>query len=432
MEKKKHFLGSDKYYMEETAYIMYQIKQQNIRPTDGLKGLLECSYDIQNSLPTNAIKHFEYLIEILCRIKDSAPYAFKGATANPSQMKHIASIVIERAVHSNQDDDCIFTILEVLANSVYSLTDSSIKIKWDLDNLEKSSLGDNFTTSIIGKALDGMINLGLTAIFEGANVVKNATKRLNSKFSDDEQNQIAQEIKNNYKTKDQIISYLQFYNKCIGFLDDGGQKNMVDAKTIDMIFVQGGTFMMGNNQITLNSFSIGKYLITQSQWQAVMGGGHPAIFGGEITSGDHPKVNVAWDSAYLGDNVQQFLKELNKQTGKKYRLPTSAEWEYVARGGEKSRNYKYSGSNNIDDVAWYNANSNRKTQPVGTKLPNELGVYDMSGNVYEWCQDKEGSKRVSRGGSWSSGVEHCCVTDRSGSAVGDRMYTSRGFRVVLS
>lgn len=135
-----------------------------------------------------------------------------------------------------------------------------------------------------------------------------------------------------------------------------------------------------------------------------------------------PVEKVSWN------DVQEFITKLNQKTGANFRLPTEAEWEYAARGGNKSRGYKYSGSNNIGDVAWYIDNSGSKTHQVGTKAPNELGIYDMSGNVWEWCQDwygsyssgsqtnptgsSSGSYRVIRGGSWRNNARGCRVSNR--------------------
>ena len=143
--------------------------------------------------------------------------------------------------------------------------------------------------------------------------------------------------------------------------------------------------------------------------------------------------------------MSRVYKKLNAITGKTFRLPTEAEWEYAARGGSKSKDYKYSGSNNIDDVAWYDGNSSYKTHEVGTKAPNELGLYDMSGNVWEWCSDwygeyssstqtnptgpTSGSYRVLRGGSWDSYAEFCRVSYRSSYTPADR-YSYNGLRLV--
>jgi len=213
---------------------------------------------------------------------------------------------------------------------------------------------------------------------------------------------------------------------------------------IEMVFVQGGTFQMGQeevafpvHQVTLSSYYIGKYAVTQEQWVAVMGN-NPSVF----QNGDnYPVENVSWDE------VQIFISNLNAQTGKKYRLPTEAEWEYAARGGNQSQGYIYSGSNNIDDVAWYRENSNESTHPVGVKAPNELGLYDMSGNVWEWCSDwlgkypstevsnpkgaSKGSRRIYRGCGWGMDASYCRVFYRS-SNTPDFRKQSVGFRLALS
>ena len=200
----------------------------------------------------------------------------------------------------------------------------------------------------------------------------------------------------------------------------------------EMAYVAGGTFKMGCDDtrdancnddekpvhtVTVSSFNIGRTEVTQAQWRAVMGSDPPEL---KFKGCDQcPVEKVSWN------DIQEFLKKLNAQSGKSYRLPTEAEWEYAARGGNKSNGYKYSGSNTIDDVAWYDGNSGSKTHPVKTKKGNELGIYDMSGNVWEWCQDTWHSdytgaptngrawvssgetRRVLRGGSWSSFAYYC-------------------------
>ena len=252
----------------------------------------------------------------------------------------------------------------------------------------------------------------------------------------------------------------------------------------EMVFVQGGTFTMGateeqgtsdpnddeypTHQVTLSDFYIGKYEVTQQLWEYVMkysgkcaDGSTMSAYDSDVWLGDNPSskygvgdfypaYNVSWE-----DIVDIFLPRLNKITGGNFRLPTEAEWEYAARGGNMSQGYKYSGSNTIDDVAWYSDNvydvgeSNRVygTHPVGTKSPNELGIYDMTGNEREWCSDwygsysssaqsnptgpSSGSLRVKRGGSWYDNAKYCRVAYRSGSTPNSRG-DLLGFRLVCS
>ena len=224
-----------------------------------------------------------------------------------------------------------------------------------------------------------------------------------------------------------------------------------DGISIDMVRVEAGTFTMGatvemmytlddekpTHRVTLtNDYYMGKYEVTQALWQAVMGN-NPSEFKG----GNLPVENVSWN------DCQEFISKLNRITGKTFRLPTEAEWEYAAHGGKKSRGYQYSGSNNLSDVAWCTDNSGNKTHTVGTKQPNELGIYDMSGNVWEWCQDRYGKyssssqvnptgansgfRRVYRGGSWRGAVRYCRSSYRGGDTPGSRD-NFRGVRLVLS
>ena len=221
--------------------------------------------------------------------------------------------------------------------------------------------------------------------------------------------------------------------------------------SIDMVRVEAGTFTMGataemkntedsekpTHRVTLtNDYYIGKYEVTQALWQAVMGD-DPSYFKGD----NLPVEAVTWD------DCQEFIGKLNRITGKTFRLPTEAEWEYAARGGNKSRGYQYSGSNNPSNVAWYDDNSGDKTHAVGTKQPNELGIYDMSGNVWEWCQDwyetyssssqvnptgaNSGSCRVVRGVSWYNNARNCRLSLR-GSNTPDFRSSNLGLRLVLS
>ena len=206
----------------------------------------------------------------------------------------------------------------------------------------------------------------------------------------------------------------------------------VNDVTFQMVYVEGGTFTMGataeqgddaNNDekpahsVTLNGYYIGQTEVTQALWNAVMRN-NPSEYKGD----DLPVENVSWD------DCQMFVRSLNYVTGRTFRLPTEAEWEYAARGGSKSRGYKYSGSDNLDSVAWHFDNFYTKTNAVAAKAPNELGLYDMSGNVCEWCWDLygdysssaqynpmgslSGDRRVIRGGGWISLVTECRVSDR--------------------
>ena len=214
-----------------------------------------------------------------------------------------------------------------------------------------------------------------------------------------------------------------------------------------LLLVEGGTFQMGSNygnneekpvhRITVNNFYIGKYEVTQKEWITLMES-NPSHFKGD----NLPVENISWN------DIQEYLKRLNIQTGKKYRLPTEAEWEYAARGGYKSNTYTYSGSNNLEEVAWSYANTGDKTNKVGTKKPNEIGIYDMSGNVWEWCNDwydenyyknspnnnpkgpTRGSERVLRGGSCNNGALLCRLSYRYKGSPAER-HSNVGFRLAL-
>ena len=219
------------------------------------------------------------------------------------------------------------------------------------------------------------------------------------------------------------------------------QKERIIQNLINnMVYVEGGTFMMGAtseqgsdapdgekpvHQVTLSSFSIGRYEVTQEEWQTVMGS-NPSEFKGS----KRPVESVSWD------DCQEFIRKLNAMTGKYFRLPTEAEWEYAARGGNRSHGYIYAGSNGPNSIAWYGGNSGYETHEVGGKQPNELGLFDMSGNVWEWCQDwyssyssssqtnptgpSSGARRVHRGGSWGLSAWNCRVSFRNWYAPGLR------------
>ncbi len=247
--------------------------------------------------------------------------------------------------------------------------------------------------------------------------------------------------------------------------DVSPQPDPIKKLETDMVSVRGGSFTMGckdakrdgecqddekrPHEVRIGNFAIGRYEVTQAQWRAVMGGEDPSNNEG---CNECPVERVSWD------DIQEFLQKLNALTGKRYRLPTEAEWEYAARGGSQTKGYLYSGSNTIDEVAWYDGNyskgnsfgAEKTTRPVGTKKPNELEVYDMSGNVWELCADDwhsnynnsppsdgsawmdspRGSSRVGRGGSWSHIAPYCRVADRGGYVPANRAGYI-GFRLAL-
>ena len=278
----------------------------------------------------------------------------------------------------------------------------------------------------------------------------------------------------------------------------------VNGVSFKMIHVQGGTFTMGAtreqandakdnekpaHKVTLSSYYIGETEVTQQLWLAVMGS-NPSHFAPKTNASrceydsfvaDAKRLNAKragtvriptrqeWDAAMTSgggslkrpvenvswDDCQEFIRKLNQLTGRQFRLPTEAEWEFAARGGTKSQGYKYSGGNSIGTVAWYASNaffnkdendSGYGTHNVKTKRANELGIYDMSGNVLEWCQDRyghynseaqnnpkgpsSGSYRVNRGCSWISDASYCRVSYRSYSTPDER-YDFLGLRLAL-
>ncbi|EHP44942.1 hypothetical protein HMPREF9449_03103 [Odoribacter laneus YIT 12061] len=244
------------------------------------------------------------------------------------------------------------------------------------------------------------------------------------------------------------------------------QKEILSRLVGNMVQVEGGRFQMGAtseqgsdaygseksvHEVTLSDYYIGKYEVRQSEWEAVMGS-NPSYFKGD----DLPVERVSWKDCH------KFIRRLNALTGLSFKLPTEAQWEYAARGGRLSKGYKYSGSNNLGEVGWYWENSGDRvltgkwdsnkvvknhcrTHRVGEKQPNELGLYDMSGNVWEWCEDwygsysvtsqrdpsgaTSGSLRVDRGGCWNSGAMFCRVSNRFSGTPGIR-YSDLGFRLV--
>ena len=207
-----------------------------------------------------------------------------------------------------------------------------------------------------------------------------------------------------------------------------------------MVAVQGGTFMIGSkkqspiHKVILSDFYISAYVVNQRKWAHLMGSNPSTIKGDDL-----PVTNVSWN------DVQEFIQKLNAQTGKQYRLPTEAEWEYAAIGGNQSEGFKYAGGNVLDEVGWYCYNC-VQLQPIGLKKPNELGLYDMTGNVWEWCSDwyadypfstqtnpkgpDTGSERVIRGGcTYTYSLEDYLITHRY-NAPPKLSYANIGFRLV--
>lgn len=234
------------------------------------------------------------------------------------------------------------------------------------------------------------------------------------------------------------------------FYDENSNSIVFGKSRYNMIHISSGSFIMGAtpeqeeyaeeqerpaHKVTLSDYYIGQTEVTQTLWEAVMGD-NPSYFKGK----NLPVENVSWDECQI------FIEKLNACTGRTFRLPTEAEWEFAARGGNKSHGYMYSGSNNFDNVAWYYMNSKNKTHPIATKQANELGLYDMSGNVYEWCYDcynlynsyevnnpcdtDTGYGRVGRGGSWDDGFDRCRVSYRLNFSRYNR-YEEVGLRLVL-
>lgn len=225
----------------------------------------------------------------------------------------------------------------------------------------------------------------------------------------------------------------------------------VNGVSFEMVYVEGGTFMMGcddeyrskpQHQVTLSSYYIGKTEVTQELWETVMGNNPSSSMD---LGPNKPVIQISWD------DCQEFIGKLNNLTGMSFCLPTEAEWEYAARGGNQSRDYKYSGSNNLDDVGWYENNSEESgykcVHIVGTKQSNELGIFDMSGNVDEWCEDwygaysadsqtnpkgaYSGKERVVRGGNHYQSSDDCKNTYRY-YVDPNKTYCFGGLRLALS
>ncbi len=248
-----------------------------------------------------------------------------------------------------------------------------------------------------------------------------------------------------------------------------------NAQNMEMVQVEGGSFIMGNDysvskdeapehKVTLSSFSIGKHEVTFKQFDRFCTStGWKRPDDAQLGRGANPVMNVSWESAVMYCNWLTKMDGLDKCytisrdslativicnfDANGYRLPTEAEWEFAAKGGTQTKGYAYSGSNNPDEVVWYAGNSGGRPQPVGTKKPNELGIYDMSGNIREWCWDlydkeyykkspdenptgpEKGVRRVYRGGGWSFRINYMRLTARETMGP-NKSYGNVGFRVV--
>lgn len=262
-----------------------------------------------------------------------------------------------------------------------------------------------------------------------------------------------------YEQLDSIATY--DYSEGQGDVLDGENRVFtVNGVSFTMVPVKAGTFTMGataeqqdpydnekpTHQVTLtNDYYMGETEVTQALWHAVTG--YSPTVSGSSWSSDYGKGDN-YPAYYISyEDVLSFLTKLNNLTGETFRMPTEAEWEYAARGGNKSKGYQYSGSNTLTEVAWYTGNSSNQTHTVKTKLANELGLYDMSGNVSEWCSDwfgsyssssqtdpvgaSSGSNRVRRGGSWYNSSRYCRVACRDDSTPSSR-FSNIGFRLALS
>ncbi len=238
------------------------------------------------------------------------------------------------------------------------------------------------------------------------------------------------------------------------------QKNVIRNLVANLVRVEGGTFQMGAqntdalgdnydaeaqddeapvHEVTLGGYYIGKYEITQREWRAVMG--YDLDWPEQYGVGERmPAYNVSRADAL------QFVAKLSAMTGLAFGLPSEAQWEFAARGGNNTRHYRFSGSSSVDDVAWHKGNSQSIVHPVGEKQPNELGLYDMSGNLWEWCRDtygpyptttqtdplvESGSRYVLRGGAWTYLPSYCRVTCRD-AYNGEAKSVSNGVRVVVN
>ncbi len=322
-------------------------------------------------------------------------------------------------------------------------TDATVSI----DGREIGTTPDIFSQVLIGTHTLRLIKEGYTPLTQQITIEEGKAQVLSLSLA---KAAVKQPTDNDTKVKDAYMRYLAKVNidhstaTSAGKTEASGAKTFtVKGVTFTMISVEGGTFTMGAtseqgndvasaekpaHKVTLGDYYIGETEVTQALWQAVMGN-NPSRFKGNT---NRPVENVSWN------DCQKFIKKLNRLTGETFRLPTEAEWEYAARGGNKSKGYIHAGSNIVSDVAWYKVNAldvgssspDYGNHPVKGKQPNELGLYDMSGNVSEWCSDwydssyygsspennptgpTIGSSRLCRGGSWNNIARICRVSHR--------------------
>jgi formylglycine-generating enzyme required for sulfatase activity len=259
-----------------------------------------------------------------------------------------------------------------------------------------------------------------------------------------------------YKIRNTTIFLLSIFIIIFAKTEPKAVEIFSDSVTgIEFVFVKGGCFEMGDksgdgnndekpaHEVCVDSFWMGKYEVTQGQWEKIMGS-NPSYYKAYQNGSNYPIESVRWN------DVQDFIQSLNQRTGRRYRLPTEAEWEYAARNGGKRAKWAGTNSENeLREYAWYRKNSADRTQLVGQKKPNGLGLYDMSGNVWEWCQDwydwdyyknsprnnpkgpSHGREKLLRGGSWRNASKDIRTSARIGLDLTVRNYHS-GFRLVLS
>ena len=324
------------------------------------------------------------------------------------------------------------TFFKLLTGSTPPSASDVIEDGVPVDELEAKSISQK-TIDVICKAMEGRKKDRMANVKVFIDGLKDTSS---STLSVPEQSTIDDETKVIALKKEETIQSRTF---------------TVNGVSFDMLLVQGGTFTMGatpemkdpwdaekpTHDVTLtNNYYLGKTEVTQELWEVVMGN-NPSYFKGK----NKPVENVSWN------DCMKFISRLNSITGQIFRLPTEAEWEFAARGGNNSKHYQYSGSNKLDDVAWYDSNSAKTTHNVATKQPNELGIYDMSGNVWEWCSDyydkyssssqtnptgpNSGTCHVVRGGSWYNYARRCCSLRRNNND-SDYKDCDLGLRLALS